>query len=117
MPIFSLWIAGEVMRGLIAVHGDSKVAGQEAVSNAKAKTIYRVLDVNPDVYQPVNHRGVRSRMNICFRVRDPETERQFLAGAEERLLQGLKGHRSVVSHLYKSMITCLEVGFGLNIFS
>lgn len=116
MPIFSLWIAGEVMRGLIVIHGDSKVAGQEALSNAKAKTIYRVLDANPDVYQPVNHRDVRSRMNICFRVKDPETERQFLTGAEERLLQGLKGHRSVVSYLYKSMMTCLEVGFGLNTF-
>lgn len=113
MPIFSLWIAGEVMRRLIVIHGDSKVAGQEALSNAKARTIYRVLDVNPDVYKPVNHRNVRSRMNICFRVKDAETERQFLAGAEERLLQGLKGHRSVVSHLYKSMMTSLEVDFGL----
>ncbi|CAF9916141.1 Phosphoserine transaminase [Imshaugia aleurites] len=95
LPIFSVWIAGEVLRALIVLHGDSKVAGQEAVSNAKAETVYRVLDTNPDVYQPVNHRDVRSRMNICFRVKDPKTEKQFLAEAEERLLQGLKGHRSV----------------------
>lgn len=95
MPIFSIWIAGEVMRRLLASYGDSKVAGQEAVSNAKAETIYRVLDANPEVYQPVNHKSVRSRMNICFRVKDAATEEEFLEGAETRMLQGLKGHRSV----------------------
>lgn len=93
MPIFSIWIAGEVMRGLLA--RDSKIAGQEAVSNAKAETIYRILDANPEVYQPVNHKSVRSRMNICFRVKDAATEKEFLEGAEARMLQGLKGHRSV----------------------
>ena len=112
MPIHTIWIAGEVMRGLHSTHGDSKLAGQEALSNAKAKVIYRILDANPDIYQPVNYRDVRSRMNICFRVKDLETERQFLTGAEERLLQGLKGHRSVVSHLYKSMITYRNLGSG-----
>ncbi|KAL6721450.1 Phosphoserine transaminase [Lecanora helva] len=95
MPIFSIWIAGEVLRGLISAYGTSKVAGQEAVSNAKAQTIYQILDANPNVYQPVNSRNVRSRMNICFRVMNPECEKEFLAGAEERMLQGLKGHRSV----------------------
>lgn len=36
-------------------------------------------------------------MNICFRVGggDAEKEKAFIAGAEKRLLQGLKGHRSV----------------------
>ena len=112
MPIHTIWIAGEVMRGLLSTHGDSKLAGQEALSNAKSKVIYEILDANPDVYQPVNSRDVRSRMNICFRVKDLETERQFLTGAEERFLQGLKGHRSVVSHLYKSMITYRNLGSG-----
>ena len=83
------------MRDLLIAHGDSKVAGQEAVSNAKAETIYRVLDANSEVYQSVNHKSVRSRMNICFRVKDAATEKEFLEGAEARLLQGLKGHRSV----------------------
>ena len=83
------------MRGLLSAHGNSKVAGQEDVSNAKAETIYRILDANPQVYQPVNHKSVRSRMNICFRVLDTATEKEFLEGAEARMLQGLKGHRSV----------------------
>lgn len=97
MPIFSIWIAGEVMRSLISTHGTQKLAGQEALSNAKAKTIYDILDAHPDFYQVVPHKSVRSRMNICFRVRggDAASEKAFLEGAEKRMLQGLKGHRSV----------------------
>lgn len=95
MPIFSIWIAGQVMRGLLSVHDSSGLAGQEALSNAKADAIYRVLDANPRVYQPVNNKNVRSRMNICFRIGNEATEKEFLAGAEKRMLLGLKGHRSV----------------------
>lgn len=95
MPIFSIWIAGEVIRALISTHGSSKLAGQEALSNAKAEKIYRILDIHPDIYQPVNDKNVRSRMNICFRLADSAIEEVFLEGAEKRLLLGLKGHRSV----------------------
>ena len=95
MPIFSIWIAGEVMRRSISIYGDRKLEGQEASSNAKAETIYRILDDHPNIYQPVNDKNVRSRMNICFRVGDSITEKKFLEGAEQRMLLGLKGHRSV----------------------
>lgn len=95
MPIFSIWIAGEVIRLLLSTHGASKVAGQEALSNAKAELIYRILDKYPGLYQVVPSKTVRSRMNVCFRVRDADTEKEFLSGAEARMLQGLKGHRSV----------------------
>ena len=79
------------MQGLLSTHGSSGLAGQEALSNEKAETLYRILDANPDIYQPVNDRSCRSRMNICFRVQDQESEKDFLAGAEKRLLLGLKG--------------------------
>ncbi len=97
MPIFSIWIAGEVMRSLISTHGAQKLSGQEELSNAKAEVIYEILDAHPEIYQVVPHKSVRSRMNICFRVRggDAASEKSFLGGAEKRMLQGLKGHRSV----------------------
>ncbi|KAL8995065.1 MAG: hypothetical protein Q9169_005134 [Polycauliona sp. 2 TL-2023] len=97
MPIFSIWIAGEVMRGLLETHKDRQLAGQEELANKKAKTIYDVLDRYPNVYQIVPDRSVRSRMNICFRVGGGNggQEKGFLEGAEAQLLQGLKGHRSV----------------------
>ena len=93
--IFSIFIAGEVIRALISTHGSAGIAGQEALSNNKAKVLYDILDDYPELYQPVNDKAVRSRMNICFRCKDTETEKAFLKGAETRLLQGLKGRKCI----------------------
>ncbi|OQE93146.1 hypothetical protein PENNAL_c0006G01820 [Penicillium nalgiovense] len=97
LPIFNLWIAGQVMADLMAEFSAQKVSGQEEVANKKAQLIYGALDKFPRVYQVVPDASVRSRMNICFRVNggDDAKEKEFIAGAEKRLLQGLKGHRSV----------------------
>ncbi|KAJ5932746.1 hypothetical protein N7516_007235 [Penicillium verrucosum] len=97
LPIFNLWIAGQVMADLVAQFGVQKVSGQEEIANKKAQLIYGALDKFPQVYQVVPDVSVRSRMNICFRVSggDDAKEKEFIAGAEKRLLQGLKGHRSV----------------------
>lgn len=95
MPIFSIWIAGEVIRTLAETK--KGLAGQEEISGQKAKLLYDTLDAYPEVFQVVPKREVRSRMNICFRVHngDEAAEKRFLDGAEKRMLQGLKGHRSV----------------------
>lgn len=97
LPIFNLWIAGQVMADLVNAYGAQKVSGQEEIANRKAQLIYGVLDKYPQVYRVVPDQSVRSRMNICFRVHggDTDKEKAFLAGADQRLLQGLKGHRSV----------------------
>ncbi|KAL1992933.1 hypothetical protein VTN49DRAFT_3690 [Thermomyces lanuginosus] len=97
LPIFNLWIAGQVVAHLVKTFGDSKISGQEEIANRKAALIYEALDKYPDVYHVVPHKSARSRMNVCFRVfgGDVDKEKEFLAGAEKRLLQGLKGHRSV----------------------
>lgn len=97
LSIFDVWVAGEVMGLLLASHGDKKVSGAEEVATAKANLLYDALEKHPDVYQIVPSKRVRSRMNLCFRVAhgDPDVEKQWLAGAEERGLLGLKGHRSV----------------------
>lgn len=97
LPIFSVWIAGQVMQNILTTYSTNKICGQEEVANTKAKMIYDILDASPEVYQVVPDKSARSRMNICFRVYggDAEKEKEFLAGAEKRLLQGLKGHRSV----------------------
>lgn len=97
LPIFNLWIAGQVMADLMSAFGAQKVSGQEEIANTKAQLIYGALDKYPEVYRVVPDKSVRSRMNICFRVHggDDAKEKEFLAGAEKRFLQGLKGHRSV----------------------
>ncbi|KAJ5504644.1 Phosphoserine aminotransferase [Penicillium fimorum] len=97
LPIFNLWIAGQVMADLMTEFSAQKVSGQEEIANKKAQLIYGALDKFPQLYQVVPDVSVRSRMNICFRVGggDDAKEKEFIAGAEKRLLQGLKGHRSV----------------------
>ena len=69
---------------------------QQAESDQKAAALYGVLDAS-DVYTVVPDKTVRSRMNLCFRVKggDADAEKAFLKGAEGKGLLGLKGHRSV----------------------
>lgn len=97
LPIFDVWVAGQVMQGLVQEFGTQKIGGQEHVSNQKSELLYGVLDKHSDVYRVVPDKTVRSRMNLCFRVHggDDAKEKEFLAGAEKRGLTGLKGHRSV----------------------
>ena len=85
------------MRSLLVAYGGDKVSGQGAVSAQKAEMLYDIMDKNPEVYQVVPGKSVRSRMNLCFRVfgGNPSKEKEFLVGAEKKMLQGLKGHRSV----------------------
>lgn len=97
LPIFDVWVAGQVMANLVTSFGVKKIGGQEEVSAQKAEIVYAQLDGAPEVYQVVPSKSARSRMNICFRVGngDAEKEKAFLVGAEKRGLMGLKGHRSV----------------------
>jgi phosphoserine aminotransferase len=97
LPILDVWIAGQVMAGLVETYGTKKIGGQEEVSAKKAKIIYDTLDGYPIVYRVIPDKAVRSRMNICFRVHggNADKEKEFLSGAEKRGLLGLKGHRSV----------------------
>lgn len=97
LPIFDVWVAGQVMTGLVGSYGAKRIAGQEEISDQKAKLIYDTLEAYPEVYRVVPDKTVRSRMNICFRVSggDADQEKAFISGAEKKGLLGLKGHRSV----------------------
>lgn len=97
LPIFDVWVAGEVMKRLVTMHGSKKIGGQEEVSNKKSDMIYDVLEKYSKVYQVVPSKTARSRMNICLRIKqgDAAAEKEFIAGGEKRHLTGLKGHRSV----------------------
>ncbi|KAI9802811.1 MAG: Phosphoserine transaminase [Piccolia ochrophora] len=96
LSIFDVWVAGQVMANLLSTFGDKKVSGMEEVANGKSELLYGQLDKWPKVYHVVPDKTVRSRMNICFKVLgEGEVEKEWLKGAEERGLMGLKGHRSV----------------------
>jgi phosphoserine aminotransferase len=73
--------------------------GLEAIerhNEEKASLIYDALDAYPHVYEPtVREKQDRSQMNITFRLRETNRDREFLEGAQARDMEGLKGHRSV----------------------
>ena len=76
-----------------------EVGGLEAAAaGAEAKTglIYDVLDRDGgEFYVPHAEPASRSRMNVTFRLRNPELEPSFVEAAAERDLVSIKGHRSV----------------------
>lgn len=89
-----MYIAGRVLKRLLLQHPD-KVQGQQAISEEKARIIYKALDAYPDIYQIIPDKAVRSRMNICFRIKggDSAAEDAFLKDGATLGLTGLKGHR------------------------
>lgn len=90
-PTYSIYIAGLVFEWLLEQGG---VAAIEKINVAKAKLLYDTID-STDFY--TNNVAVqnRSRMNVPFFLKDDTLSASFLAGAEEKGLLQLKGHRSV----------------------
>ncbi|KAI0023195.1 phosphoserine aminotransferase [Xylariomycetidae sp. FL0641] len=96
LSIFDVYIAGRVLKKLLQQYPDKKVQGQQEVSDKKAQLIYGALEAHPDVYHVVPDKSVRSRMNICFRLKGGDAaEEAFLEEGTKLGLTGLKGHRSV----------------------
>ena len=90
-PTYSIYIAGLVFAHLLRQGG---VAEMEKRNIAKAALLYAAIDAD-DFYENRVAKECRSRMNVPFFLRDETLNAQFLAGAKERGLLQLKGHKSV----------------------
>ncbi|MCD6732619.1 MAG: 3-phosphoserine/phosphohydroxythreonine transaminase [Burkholderiaceae bacterium] len=90
-PTWAIYIAGLVFQWLERQGG---LAAIEQRNIEKAKVLYDYLDATQFYRNPVE-RADRSRMNVPFTLRDPALDEPFLAGAKERRMLQLKGHRSV----------------------
>ena len=66
----------------------------ERVNNVKAENLYEQID-SSDFYRGTAEAADRSKMNVTFRLADPDLEAVFLQEAADAGLIGLKGHRSV----------------------
>ena len=92
-PAFGIYVFGLVLKWLESQGGFAKI---EERNRKKAGLIYGALDEFQGVYDPAcTDRADRSWMNITFRLRNPALEAAFLAGAEAKGMDGLKGHRAV----------------------
>ena len=93
-PCVAIYAALQTLKWLKQLGG---VAAIEKNNAQKAKMLYDELDRNKMFKAVVPDPNDRSVMNICFVMNDgyAELEKEFLALAKQRGLEGLKGHRSV----------------------
>jgi len=90
-PTYAIYVAGLVFKRLLETGG---LAAAEERNIAKAAVLYDFLD-SSDFYTNPVERADRSRMNVPFTLADAALDSDFLAGAKERDMVQLKGHRSV----------------------
>ncbi len=90
-PTYSIYVAGLVFQWLKRQGG---MAAMQARSIAKSTLLYAAIDGSQLYYNKVAP-NCRSRMNVPFYLRDESLNATFLAGALERGLLQLKGHKSV----------------------
>jgi phosphoserine aminotransferase len=98
---FSIYVAGLVLEWLIAQGG---LAAIERANVAKAQMLYAAIDAG--FYRNPVVAADRSRMSVPFFLPDRALDAPFLAGATERGLVGLKGHRvagGMRASLYNAM--------------
>ena len=95
-PTFAIYVAGLVFQWLkrFAYAGKTGVAAIEQRNIDKAALLYGALDAS-QLYDNRVALNCRSRMNVPFYLRDESLNDAFLAGAKDRGLLQLKGHKSV----------------------
>ena len=89
-PCYSIYVAGEVFKYLLA-NGGVKAMHEKDVR--KAGKLYDYLD-SSKLFKPTVAKEDRSLMNVTFVTGDAELDKKFIAGAKERGMINLKGHRN-----------------------
>lgn len=90
-PTYAIYMAGLVFQWLRRQGG---VEAMEARNIEKARLLYDYIDTSAYYVNKVE-KSCRSRMNVPFFLPDDALNEPFLAGARERGLLQLKGHKSV----------------------
>jgi len=91
-PCFAIYVCGLVLEWIEETVGG--LDQMQRINDEKAQLLYTFLD-GQDFYRGTARPDSRSRMNVTFLLPRAELEKEFLAGASEAGLVGLKGHRSV----------------------
>ncbi len=90
-PVFAVFVCMLTLRWLKALGG---VAAIEKLNDAKAALLYEEIDSNPLFIGTVTKED-RSKMNVCFVMKDTSLEEAFLAFTKQKGIVGIKGHRLV----------------------
>lgn len=92
-PAFSIYITMLVTRWIRDDIGGLEVMA--AINDEKAGVLYSVIDDSEGFYRGHANAGVRSKMNVTFRLPEEQLEKEFVSEAAAQGLLELKGHRSV----------------------
>ena len=88
---FGIYVCGKVFRWIEQTGG---LHAMEKRNRHKAQLLYDVLD-RSKLFIPTAQNGSRSIANVTFRTASSELDAAFVAGARERGIEGVKGHRLV----------------------
>ncbi|KAF9246260.1 pyridoxal phosphate-dependent transferase [Melanogaster broomeanus] len=103
-PVLSIYITGLVLKRMLEVGEQNGKAREKALeyyaecTNRKASKLYAALKEGESrgVFKGKVLEGSGSKMNVVFDVVGGEEKlKQFVSGAEQRGMGGIKGHRSV----------------------
>lgn len=90
-PVFPIYVSLQTLKWVKAMGG---VTAMEKRNTEKANLLYAEIDRNP-LFQGTCATEDRSKMNVCFVLKDSSLEEEFMALCKKNKLSGLKGHRSV----------------------
>jgi phosphoserine aminotransferase len=91
-PVFAVYVSMLTLRWLKENGG---VEAIEKHNNEKATLLYNAID-NSSIFIPtVVKKEDRSKMNVCFVMKDKEMEKSFLDFTQQNNIYGIKGHRTV----------------------
>lgn len=90
-PVFAVYVCLLTLRWLKEKGG---IAAMEALNRAKAEKLYAAIDTHP-LFEGTVAPADRSKMNVCFVMKEPALEKEFLAFAKKHNIVGIEGHRSV----------------------
>jgi len=92
IPTFGVYMLRNVLAWLKEFGGVDKMHAQ---NQAKAASLYEVLESRPDVYRLPVEKESRSYMNVVWNMESPEADAACVKAATEAGFVGLKGHRIV----------------------
>jgi phosphoserine aminotransferase len=88
-PVFAVYVCLLTLRWLKKLGGLNAI---EKINNEKATLLYNALDTN-DLFQTHVVKEDRSKMNVCFTLKNSDHEQLFQEFAKENGIVGIKGHR------------------------
>ncbi len=89
-PVFAVYVCLLTLRWLKSMGG---IAPVEKLNNEKATLLYNAIDAS-DQFIATAAKEDRSKMNVCFVMKDSSREAEFIQFAKARGIVGIKGHRT-----------------------